>query len=98
MSAMCLILCVREPQIGHAIPEGISKHLNTAFSYCGFFLTGSHISEVVQENEALKQRLELLERQPEQERDAFKADALQAKEELCRSVCQCEHISMDVIR
>ncbi|XP_037641291.1 centrosomal protein of 162 kDa isoform X2 [Sebastes umbrosus] len=46
--------------------------------------TGSHISEVVQENEALKQRLELLERQPEQERDAFKADALQAKEELCR--------------
>uniref|UniRef100_A0A3P8THV9 Centrosomal protein of 162 kDa n=1 Tax=Amphiprion percula TaxID=161767 RepID=A0A3P8THV9_AMPPE len=46
--------------------------------------TGSHISEVLQENEALKQRVELLELQGEQEREALKADAVQAKEELCR--------------
>ncbi|KAL7394320.1 hypothetical protein ABVT39_024209 [Epinephelus coioides] len=46
--------------------------------------TGSHISEVQQENEALKQRLELLELHSEQERDALKADAQQAREELCR--------------
>ncbi|XP_044063040.1 centrosomal protein of 162 kDa isoform X2 [Siniperca chuatsi] len=46
--------------------------------------TGSHISEVLQENEALKQRLELLELQREQDREALKADAVQAEEELCR--------------
>ncbi|XP_059194596.1 centrosomal protein of 162 kDa [Centropristis striata] len=46
--------------------------------------TGSHISEVQQENEALKQRLKLLELQTEQEREALKAEAVQAKEELCR--------------
>ncbi|XP_051810912.1 centrosomal protein of 162 kDa isoform X2 [Acanthochromis polyacanthus] len=46
--------------------------------------TGSHISEVLQENEALKQRVELLELQGEQEKEALKADAVQAKEELCR--------------
>ncbi|XP_042346714.1 centrosomal protein of 162 kDa isoform X2 [Plectropomus leopardus] len=46
--------------------------------------TGSHISEVVQENEALKERLELLELHSEQERHALRADAQQAREELCR--------------
>uniref|UniRef100_A0A3B5A8C2 Centrosomal protein of 162 kDa n=1 Tax=Stegastes partitus TaxID=144197 RepID=A0A3B5A8C2_9TELE len=44
--------------------------------------TGSHISEVLQENEALKRRVELLELQTEQEKEALKADAVQAKEEL----------------
>lgn len=58
-------------------------------------MTGSHISEVLQENEALKQRLELLELQSEQDREALKADAVQTKEELCRSVYQCEHITTD---
>ena len=42
--------------------------------------TGSHISEVLQESEALKERVKLLQLQNEQE----KADAAQAKEELCR--------------
>ncbi|XP_039973965.1 centrosomal protein of 162 kDa isoform X2 [Xiphias gladius] len=46
--------------------------------------SGSHISEVLQENEALRQRLELLELQREEEKEALKADAAQAKEELCR--------------
>ncbi|XP_029307790.1 centrosomal protein of 162 kDa isoform X4 [Cottoperca gobio] len=46
--------------------------------------TGSHISEVLQDNEALKQRLEHLELQTEQEGETLKADAVQAKEELCR--------------
>ncbi|XP_034384986.1 centrosomal protein of 162 kDa isoform X2 [Cyclopterus lumpus] len=46
--------------------------------------TGSHISEVVQENEALKQRVERLQLQGEQEREALRSDALQAKQELCR--------------
>ncbi|XP_027132987.1 centrosomal protein of 162 kDa isoform X1 [Larimichthys crocea] len=45
--------------------------------------TGSHISEVLQENEVLKQRLQLLELQSEQDKEALKADAIQAKEELC---------------
>ncbi|XP_028436995.1 centrosomal protein of 162 kDa isoform X2 [Perca flavescens] len=46
--------------------------------------TGSHISEVLQENEALKQRLELLELRSEQQREALKVDAERATEELCR--------------
>ncbi|XP_070767902.1 centrosomal protein of 162 kDa [Enoplosus armatus] len=45
---------------------------------------GSHISEVLQENEALKQRLDLLELQTQQEKDALKAAAVRAAEELCR--------------
>ncbi|XP_071325568.1 centrosomal protein of 162 kDa isoform X2 [Trachinotus anak] len=63
--------------------------------------TGSHISEVLQENEALTQRLELLQLKSEQEKEALKADAAQAKEELCRlkeqtaeqmSFMQAEHL------
>ncbi|KAI3361532.1 hypothetical protein L3Q82_013681 [Scortum barcoo] len=46
--------------------------------------TGSHISEVLQENEALKQCVELLKLQSEQDKEALKADVVQAKEELCR--------------
>ncbi|XP_034730618.1 centrosomal protein of 162 kDa isoform X2 [Etheostoma cragini] len=46
--------------------------------------TGSHISEVLQENEALKQRLERLELRSEQEREALRAEAVLATEELCR--------------
>ncbi|KAM9425776.1 centrosomal protein of 162 kDa [Pholidichthys leucotaenia] len=42
--------------------------------------SGSHISEVLQENEALKQRVELLQQQSEQE----KTDATSAKRELWR--------------
>lgn len=48
--------------------------------------TGSHITEVLQENEALRQRLESLELQSEQERAASKADAAHTREELCRYV------------
>ncbi|MEQ2291201.1 hypothetical protein AMECASPLE_011011, partial [Ameca splendens] len=46
--------------------------------------TGSHISEVLQENEALRQHVELLQLQNEQETEELKANAVQAKEELCR--------------
>ncbi|XP_061571315.1 centrosomal protein of 162 kDa isoform X1 [Cololabis saira] len=46
--------------------------------------SGSHISEVLQENEALQQRVELLLLQGEQEKEALRAEALQAQEELCR--------------
>ncbi|XP_056237746.1 centrosomal protein of 162 kDa isoform X1 [Seriola aureovittata] len=46
--------------------------------------SGSHISEVLQENEALRRRLELLQLQTEQEKEALKAEAVQTKEELCR--------------
>uniref|UniRef100_A0A8D3CQU4 Centrosomal protein of 162 kDa n=1 Tax=Scophthalmus maximus TaxID=52904 RepID=A0A8D3CQU4_SCOMX len=45
---------------------------------------GSHISEVLQENEALTQRLELLQLQAQQEKEARKADAARAEEELRR--------------
>nr|XP_046255811.1 centrosomal protein of 162 kDa isoform X2 [Scatophagus argus] len=65
--------------------------------------TGSHISEVLQENEVLKQRLELLDLQNEQDKEALKADAVQAREELCRlqehfeeqlSSVKAEHLGM----
>ncbi|KAK9513209.1 hypothetical protein VZT92_026761 [Zoarces viviparus] len=46
--------------------------------------TGSHISEVLQENEALKRRVERLQLHSEQEREAFSSDAERAKQELCR--------------
>ncbi|XP_031724500.1 centrosomal protein of 162 kDa isoform X10 [Anarrhichthys ocellatus] len=46
--------------------------------------TGSHISEVLQENEALKQRVERLQLHSEHEREALRSDAERAKEELCR--------------
>lgn len=58
------------------------------------FLTGSHISEVLQENEALKQHLELLELQSEQDKEALKADSVRAKEELSRCVYQCELLNI----
>ncbi|XP_018521252.1 centrosomal protein of 162 kDa isoform X3 [Lates calcarifer] len=45
---------------------------------------GSHISEVLRENEALRERVELFELHSEQEKEALKAEAAQAKEELCR--------------
>ncbi|KAF6719137.1 Centrosomal protein of 162 kDa [Oryzias melastigma] len=46
--------------------------------------TGSHISEVLQENKDLKQSIELLRLHNEEEKAALKADAFQAKEELLR--------------
>ncbi|XP_042280583.1 centrosomal protein of 162 kDa isoform X3 [Thunnus maccoyii] len=46
--------------------------------------TGSHISEVLQENEALRERLEQLELHSEQEKESLKSDVVQAEEELCR--------------
>ncbi len=55
-------------------------------------LTGTHISEVLQENEALKQHVERLKLQSEQEKEALKADAAQAREERSRYVCQREHV------
>lgn len=58
-------------------------------------LTGSHISEVLQENEALKQHLEMLELQSEQDKEALKAEAAQAKEELFRFVHQWEFININ---
>ncbi|KAG7222052.1 hypothetical protein INR49_016812 [Caranx melampygus] len=46
--------------------------------------TWRHISEVQQENEALQQHLEQLQLQTDQDKEALKAEAAQAKEELCR--------------
>ncbi|XP_037309035.2 centrosomal protein of 162 kDa isoform X5 [Pungitius pungitius] len=53
-------------------------------TYQPSFFTGSHISEVVQENEALRQHVEWLQLQSEQEKEALRADYERAKEELCR--------------
>lgn len=61
-------------------------------------MTGSHISEVQQENEALKQQLEMLELQSKQDKEALKVDATQAKEELSRYVCHCEHINWHYVQ
>jgi len=46
-------------------------------------LTGCHISEVVQESEALRQQVELLQLQ----REGLTAQAEHAEEELSRCVC-----------
>lgn len=46
--------------------------------------TDTHISEVLQENEALQQRLQLLEQHCEQDKEALKAGAEEARAELCR--------------
>lgn len=54
------------------------------FTCIFFFLTDTHISEVLQENEALQQRLQLLELHCEQDKEALKASAEQARAELCR--------------
>lgn len=44
----------------------------------------SHISDVMQENEALRERLQLLELRSEQEKEALKEKVAQAREELLR--------------
>ncbi|XP_008431087.2 centrosomal protein of 162 kDa isoform X2 [Poecilia reticulata] len=46
--------------------------------------TGSHVSELQQENEALTRHVELLQQQSKQEKEELKANAVQSKEELCR--------------
>uniref|UniRef100_A0A3B5PYM9 Centrosomal protein of 162 kDa n=1 Tax=Xiphophorus maculatus TaxID=8083 RepID=A0A3B5PYM9_XIPMA len=46
--------------------------------------TGSHVSELQQENEALSRRVELFQLQSEQKKEELKANAVQAKEELFR--------------
>ncbi|XP_075896912.1 centrosomal protein of 162 kDa [Nelusetta ayraudi] len=46
--------------------------------------TDTHISEVLQENEALQQRLQLLEQHCEQDKEALKAGAEESRAELCR--------------
>ncbi|KAL6108660.1 cep162 [Pungitius sinensis] len=53
-------------------------------TYQPSFFTGSHISEVMQENEALRQHVEWLQLQSEQEKESLRADYERAKEELCR--------------
>lgn len=49
----------------------------------------SHISDVLQENEALKQRLKLLELRSNQEKEALKVEVAQAREELLRYDSLC---------
>ncbi|XP_019735642.1 centrosomal protein of 162 kDa isoform X2 [Hippocampus comes] len=46
--------------------------------------TGSHITEVLKENDALRERLKQLELHNEQQKEALTCDVVQAKEELCR--------------
>eukprot|EP00066_Takifugu_rubripes_P014210 XP_011603476.1 PREDICTED: centrosomal protein of 162 kDa isoform X1 [Takifugu rubripes] len=49
----------------------------------------SHISDVMQENEALRERLQLLELRSEQEKEALKEEVAQAREELLRMQESC---------
>ncbi|XP_029359561.1 centrosomal protein of 162 kDa isoform X2 [Echeneis naucrates] len=68
----------------------------------------NHISEIQEENEVLRQRLELLQLHCEQEKEVLKAEAVQAKEELSRlkvhsaqqlSSMQAEHLrELDQLR
>ncbi|XP_076004678.1 centrosomal protein of 162 kDa [Genypterus blacodes] len=46
--------------------------------------TGSHITEVLEENEALRQHVDLLKVKSEQEKKALKANVQQTEEVLCR--------------
>ncbi|XP_028280595.1 centrosomal protein of 162 kDa isoform X2 [Parambassis ranga] len=73
------------PTAGEA-PAGEDRFPTAQFekTYQPTVFTGSHISEVLQENEAMRQRVELLQLQAEKEKETLQADATQAKEELCR--------------
>lgn len=66
----------------HVDAELFSQSFLPAF----IFSTDTHISEVLQENESLQQRLQLLELHSEQDKEALKASADQARAELCRLV------------
>nr|XP_015804999.2 centrosomal protein of 162 kDa isoform X1 [Nothobranchius furzeri] len=46
--------------------------------------TGDHITEVLQENEALKQRVEQLQQEKEHKEEVLRVEAMQANQELCR--------------
>lgn len=47
-------------------------------------LPGSHVSDVLQESEALKHRLELAELHAEQEKEALEVEVAEAREQLLR--------------
>uniref|UniRef100_A0A3Q2VA16 Centrosomal protein of 162 kDa n=1 Tax=Haplochromis burtoni TaxID=8153 RepID=A0A3Q2VA16_HAPBU len=81
-----------ETSISRAVVFQISKMQlagGTRRFFSCFLLTGSHISEVLQENEALKKQVELVLLQSEQEKEALKADAAQFEEQL--STTKAEH-------
>lgn len=52
-----------------------------SFTSISFFFPGCHISEVLQENEALQRRVEQLQSDTEQEKKDLKAQVSQAKDE-----------------
>uniref|UniRef100_A0A3Q2YGS9 Centrosomal protein of 162 kDa n=1 Tax=Hippocampus comes TaxID=109280 RepID=A0A3Q2YGS9_HIPCM len=56
--------------------------------------TGSHITEVLKENDALRERLKQLELHNEQQKEALTCDVVQAKEELCRCVSNLQISSL----
>ncbi|XP_054638093.1 centrosomal protein of 162 kDa isoform X2 [Dunckerocampus dactyliophorus] len=64
--------------------EGAFPAAQSEKTYQPTAFTGSHISEVLQENEALRERLKRLELNDEREKEALKSDVVKAKEELCR--------------
>uniref|UniRef100_A0A3Q1KI59 Centrosomal protein of 162 kDa n=1 Tax=Anabas testudineus TaxID=64144 RepID=A0A3Q1KI59_ANATE len=63
------------PPVPSPRPETRSLKIAESIVVGVHLLPGSHISEVLQENETLRQRLELLQVQNEQEREALKAEA-----------------------
>ncbi|KAM9847014.1 centrosomal protein of 162 kDa [Aulostomus maculatus] len=67
-------------------------------SYQPTVFTGSHISEVLQEKEALMERFRLLEIHSEQEKEALKSDAVEAKREVCRLKEQLSSLKADHLR
>ncbi|XP_068178858.1 centrosomal protein of 162 kDa isoform X2 [Antennarius striatus] len=59
-------------------------------TYEPMFFTDTHISEVLRDNEVLKKRLEQLELQDEQDKEALRSEAFRAREELHRQQQHCE--------
>ncbi|KAF7647638.1 hypothetical protein LDENG_00168900 [Lucifuga dentata] len=70
------------PQEGGARGETFPATQEKAYQPTVF--TGSHITDVLQENEALRQRLDLLQRRSEQEEETSRAEVLRTKDELHR--------------
>ncbi|XP_013879092.1 centrosomal protein of 162 kDa isoform X2 [Austrofundulus limnaeus] len=77
------------------VPEGESfPAAQCEKTYQPMVFTGSHISEVLQQNEALKQQVELLQLHRKQEKEVLQAEAVRAEEELSKlKECCAEQLS-----
>lgn len=77
-------LCMKKTKLSDAAMLLEVQLLWTDLWTFSHLLIGSHISEVLQENEALRERVEQLQLQSEKDQEELQARAAQAEEELSR--------------